>query len=269
VAPKFGPEILGLPANTADPSGPIEFSPDGGRIYWFQQYSTQQAYGELWTTRLPPVGDGKPKLVGSRVAAYDISFFGEQMMWIRDVDAYGVAGELVASAFDGSNVQVMAEGVTLGGLRSANPTPVMAPAKGAKFGPIDLGVYIPPPVFANLTSATRDLQHTPINLTKSVLGALSFGSTIGGPEGVLNSSVKLGNYTISDDSYVLAYAGNAKWDDNAMDFVGELGFFGTLPNVTVAAPALDGINQLGPIIDRAMFVSAPANANPGIYFIKF
>jgi hypothetical protein len=268
VAPKLGPEILALPAGTVDPGSPINFSPDGTRLYYFKHYVLQDSNGELWTVKLPP-GDATPHLVGSRFSSSDFNFVGDRLVEVANVDGYGAAGDMTSMGFDGSGPFVIARGVPVGGIRTANPNPIMMPDKGTKFGPLDLGTFVPPPVFANLTSATRDTMNMPLNQSNSILGALSFGTSIDGPEGVLDPSVHEGIFEFSDDSYVLAYVGGAAWDDTAANYVGTLHFFGTLPGVTASPQTLDGVAELGPIRDKALFVNAPSNATPGVYFIKF
>ena len=271
VIQKLGTEIWSLPSGAADPNGPIVFSPDGRRIYWFKMASTQDQNGELWTALLPP-GDGKPVRVAGRVSTGDLQFLNDKLLQVRNVDGYGAAGDMTSSLLDGSNPFVIASGVGLGGIRSANPIPPAPPPTVTNFGPFDLGAYVPPPVFANLTGAKIDpnKQNVPINQSNTVLGQLAFGTSLDAPEIILNPSVHAGQYEFSDDGYILAYAGDAVWNDTVSNYVGTLQFYGSLPDTSAAAPALDGVSELGPIRNRAMFVDAPANSKtPGVYFIKF
>jgi hypothetical protein len=98
---------------------------------------------------------------------------------------------------------------------------------------------------------------------------LSFGTLNAGPEGMLNPAVHDGMFRFSDDGYTLAYVGDAQWNDDAVNFVGRLRLQPTVIDRAPADPGLVGVAEMGPVRDHSMFVSAPVNQKPGIYFIKF
>ncbi len=272
VAPKLGPEILTLPPNSIDPMSPIVFAPDGQRLYYYQHVSVQDSNGDMYTVKLPPAGNGQPHLVTTRGSTVDFDFVQDRLVQIRNVDGYGATGDMTSMLEDGASPFTIAHGVPLGGIQSANPNPITVPTKGPRFGPLDLGTFVAPPVFANLVNTVRDTTNMPLDITQSLLvGALSFGTSTTGLEGVLDPAVHEGTIRFSDDGYTLAYVGGVVWDDNASNYVGTLRFFGTVPGVGTLAPKLDGVAQLGPIVDRAMFVNAPVAtvSAPGVYFLKF
>jgi hypothetical protein len=266
---KLGLEFLSLPAHSADPFTPFVFSPDGSRLYWFNHMSGTNSAGDLYTMVL---SNGQPHLLGTDVSTKDFYFQGARFLYIRNVDDTGTAGELVSANWDGSDLVIMGEEVTLGDLQTVSPR--VPSGKHVHEGPIDLLPSVPPPIFANLTSAKRmvdstNLAYQPINSSPSVVGALAFGPSMLGPEGVLNPTVHDGTWRFSDDGYILAYAGDATWDDTAMNWVGKLVLQPTVVDTRPLEPNLTGVAELGPVVKRQMFVSAPRNAKPGIYFIAF
>jgi hypothetical protein len=137
--------------------------------------------------------------------------------------------------------------------------------------PPDMTVVPVQPVIANLTNAARD---TTANLrfvtnTRPVLGALAYGPAVGAPEIVLNQKVHAGQYQFSDDGYVLMYVGDAQYLSGAFNYVGSLQMSQTNNNVNPVVPMLDGVAEIGPIVGRGAFISAPAASPPGMYFVKY
>src|SRR5262249_11951918 len=123
--------------------------------------------------------------------------------------------------------------------------------------------------FASLTGAVQDNSKRLMNGGRPVVGALAFGPKLGQPEGPLNAQVHSGAFEFSDDGYVLAYAGDVTWSDNAENYVGALHLFSTLIEVHVATPSLANVSELGPIVGRAFFAIAPDAQVPGLYFVSY
>jgi hypothetical protein len=144
-------------------------------------------------------------------------------------------------------------------------------------GPLDLGPDLPPPVLANLINAVQDRDSSMNNAaartiagSPRITGPLAFGVDAQSNELILDPLVKQGGFSFSDDGYVLGYAGGAVWNDNAGDYVGTLQLFDTRNDVGIVAAPIDGVAQIGPIRNRALFVSAPANkTSAGIWFVKY
>jgi hypothetical protein len=40
-------------------------------------------------------------------------------------------------------------------------------------------------------------------------------------------------------------------------------------DVAIEQPDLTGVGEIGPIVDRQMFVSAPQASRPGVYFVRY
>jgi hypothetical protein len=278
VANTLSPEMITLPANSVDPNSPFIFSADATRLYWFKNVQTSNSYGDLYSVSVAPGADRTPNFIGTRVSTQDFAFFQHRMVMIRNVDSSGTGGEMVSAELDGSSLVVLAEGAMLGGLRQSNPIPSPPPGSKIKTGPIDLTPSIPPPVNAVLTNAARVLDPTsgtglayaPLNGSSPVVGELSFSVGVNTLLGVLDPEVHAGNSRFSDDGYVLAYVSGAKWMANPIgNFVGTLKLQPTIVDTNPIQPKLDGVAELGPISQRAMFVSAPANAHAGIYYVKY
>jgi hypothetical protein len=280
VAPKLAREILTLPAGSCDIQSPLVFTNDGGRLYYFSKVELESAQGDLYTVALPPAGDGKPVLVGARFSIRDFNFVLDRALFMRNLDGAGITGDLVSMNLDGSDQKVLASGVPVGSLQSAFPQPPTASNGAPNPGPLDLGPDLPPPVLANLMNAVEDADPSKNNSPARTLagdaritGPLAFGVDARSNELILDPLIKQGAFSFSDDGYVLGYAGGATWDDNAGDYVGTLRLFDTRNDVGIVVPAtpvLDGVAQIGPIRDRAFFVSAPSNTtSAGIWFVKY
>jgi hypothetical protein len=272
VAPKLGPEILTLPAGTADLFSPLQFTPDNQRLYYYQRVSTQNANGELYTVRITPGVAATPTFIGARASTQDFMYVQERLMYVGNVDNRGETGDLISSFHDGSDPYVISRGVGLGGMDVSFPRPIPPMEEpSAVFLPRDLGAEVIPPVFANLTGAVMDVEkyRTAFNDSRPLVGALSFGTSVRGPQGIVDPAVHAGVFRFSDDGYVLAYAGGATWNDDVANYVGKLNLMPTKIDIGILPITLDGVSEMGPIRDRALFVNAPAAAKPGIYFIKY
>jgi len=275
---EFAPEFLVTAPDSIDVNSPVMFSADATRMYFFNHVNNSNSNGDLYSVSIAPGAVSRvPNLIGTRISTQDFYFFQDRFLYIRNVDDVGVGGELVSAQLDGSKPIVLAEGAQLGGLRQSNPIPAQPPGSKIKEGPVDLSPSIPPPVNAVLTNAQRVIDpsssfgvpYAPINGSSSVVGELSFGVGVLSRLGVIDHAVHAGMARFSDDGYTLGYAGNAAWSDTVSNFVGTLKLQPTVVDVSPNQPKLDGVAEMGPIVQRSMFVSAPANSKPGIYFIKF
>ena len=271
VLPKLQPEINALPPATADILGPMIFSPDGEHIYFFQKVDSENGHGIMYHQRLGSTAP--PQLVGQRVSTSTISFFKDQLIFLDNVNQSGDAGDLFVANLDGTNAVLMGTGAANGEVLQGFPAPIGAPTHGKSYGPVDFAPVVVPPVFANLTNATRDFSKSNakrlINGGRAITGPLAFGPKLGAPEAVLAQNVHSGTFSFSDDSYVLAFADNATWSDNAINYVGTLRLFPTLIDVGITPVTLDKVSEIGPIFNRRFFALAPDNATAGLYFINY
>jgi hypothetical protein len=278
VVPKLGPEILALPPGSADIFTSIIFSPEGARLYWFKKLLLQGSQGELYTMPLPstPSANVTPTRIAGGVSSADFNFINNRLVHARNVDGAGLSADVVSAALDGSDPVVLAHGVPLGGLQTAFPhEDFPTEKKGNMFGPRDMAPAVIDPVFASLTNAQQKLDSATglprrlIDDGSATFGELSFGRGLNQIMGVINKSVHEGAFRLSDDGNVLAYVGDAAWNDDLLDFVGTLQLMPTRRDIGVVPPSLEGVAKIGPLVERAMFISAPANRTPGIYFLKF
>ena len=275
VRPLVAPATVTTVAGAIDPFSPIALSPDGQRLYWFKNVSSQNGTGDLYTAPLPPLPAAAPSLVATDASTRDLHFVGDQLVFVANVDATGATGDVAVAALDGSGLRVVARGAATDDFIAAFPAdPPPAPTGAPRDGPIDLGPATPPPIFAHLTRATEDAAERPIDGSRPIVGALALGRAdllAGGAETELAAGVQAGRFALSDDGYVLAFIGGAQYSRIAVGWVGALGLTQTRPDVDVApvVPALDGVSELGPIVARSFFVDAPM-ANPnGIYFVRY
>jgi hypothetical protein len=277
VFPKLQQPTLVLPAGIADPFSPILFSPDGGRMYYFTQVDSEDNHGVMYTVRVTPGALDTPVLVGTRVSLGDTQFVNGKMLWLDDVDASGDTGNFYVGEYDGSNRQLMAVGVATSEVQVVQPIPTPPPKKTNPFHPLpDLSPVLIPPVFANLTNSSRDFTVRTINDARALVGSLSFGPRIGDPEGPLNPSVPSGGFQFTDDGYLLAFIGDAQWDNSLHTYTGNLQLFATVNDQGVAKPAIGGVSEMGPIVQRHLFVTAPSATDGaggardhGVYFIAY
>jgi hypothetical protein len=282
VLSKLQPEVVATAPHSIDLFSPIVFSPDVLHLYYFQNVDSEDNYGDLYHIALPqvvvgvtapPVGAGT--LFERRVSTKDLYFTNDRLVYLHDISTTGDTGSMVSAALDGSDKQPMADGVATGLVQIGYPRPFQAtlpPQQGFyNPGPLDMSSPPVPPLFANLTAAARDTSSAIklVDSSRPVVGALSFGPVLGQPEVTLDPSVHAGAYGFSDDGYVLLYLGNAKYSTGSFNYVGSLQLFQTAFDVAPVTPTLDGVSELGPIVNRALFVNAPANATPGLYFVKY
>ena len=278
VVPKLGPELVSLPPGSADVNTSIVFSPEGARLYWFKRLLPQSSQGELYTMTLPstPTAAPSPTRVGAGISSADFNFINNHLVHGRNVDGYGLTADVVSANLDGTDPIVLAHGVPVGSLQTAFPHEDFPPEKkGNMFGPRDMAPALIDPVFAALTNArqqldsTTDLPRRLINDSSATYGALSFGRGLDQTMGAINKSVHQGAFELSDDGNVLAYVGDAAWNDDLLDFVGKLQLQPTRRDIGVVPPSLEGVTEIGPLVERSMFISAPANTTPGIYYLRF
>ena len=273
VRPLLQPETVTTVAGSVDYFSPIQFSPDAQHLYWFKNVSSQNGTGDLYHAPLPPAPAAAPRLIATNASTRDFHFVGDRLVYLTNVDAQGTTGDVTVAALDGTGARVVAHGAATGEVVTAFPADQPPPPTGqVSYGPIDMAPQIEPPVFAHLTNATANLALRPIDGTRPIVGTLAFGHAdllTGGAEAVLAANVRAGGFTLSDDGYVLLYIGASQFNKIAVGYVGSLGLFQTRVDVAPAMPVLDGVSELGPIVERSLFVDAPMANPPGIYFIHY
>jgi hypothetical protein len=194
-------------------------------------------------------------------------------LYSANVDGSGATGDLTAADLDGSNGHVIAAGAPLGQLATAFPQPLGAPPTGQiNYAPVDMAPVVTPPVLASLVAAQTNYALSPIDNSQSVVGGLGFGRDDvlgGGAERLVASAVKQGLFAFSDDGYVLVYVDGVKFSSKALNHVGTLHLEPTIVDTTPVTPKLDGVSELGPVVQRGLFVAAPAASPPGTYYVHY
>jgi hypothetical protein len=269
VTPKLGAETFALPAGNVDPFSTIAFAPDNRRIYYFKHMSSQDRSGEMWSVNL---ADGSKTLIGPRVSTVDQTFVRDRMLTIQACDGRGDFGELTSSRWDDSDKVVIARGAQLGGLRMGFPQqrPMGGP-KDPSFAPPDLLPPGLPPIIATLTGGVRESGNSddPINESLPLIGTLTIQQDLKSLGRPLGNRVHAGAFRFSDDGYAIAAVKDTKWDDGVLNYVGTLDIQATLFDIAQVYMPFEGVSEVSPIVDRQLFVNAPAAAKPGVYFIKY
>jgi hypothetical protein len=266
------PELLATDPRSVDVWSSTVFSPSGQDLYFFNSSQTQDFAGDLYRLSLAPGASTTPTLIDRRVGWYDLSFVGQRMRFLRNLDGRGEIGELVSTNLDGSDLRSLARGVAAGAVLVANPQPVEPPPPRGNppRGPLDLLTPIIPPVYAHLVDAQRDTSRSQplFDESEPIVGALAFARA-DQPAVTLDPAVHVGGYRFSPDGYVLVYAGGARLDGELAAYLGTLRLHQTLVDQAPVSPMLDGVSEIGSIRDRAFFVAAPAASPPGVYFVRY
>jgi hypothetical protein len=272
VTPLIRPTIMSV-ADAIDLLSNVQFSPDQQHMYYFKNLQPQDNLGDLYHVLLPPAGSGQPQKIATRASAIDFHFVGGKLVYAINVDGSGTTGDMVAAELDGSNGHTIAVGAPLGQLLTAFPQPVGPPPTGQiSYGPADMAPLVTPPVLASLVDAQPNFTLSPIDGTQVIIGGLGFARSdvlAGGSERQLANNVRAGLVSFSDDGYVLAYVDGVKFDGRAFNVVGTLRLQQTIVDTAPVVPKLDGVSELGPIVQRGMFVAAPAASPRGIYYVHY
>ncbi len=265
------PELLVTEASTADPWSSFVFGPDQATLYFFDRTSTQDSVGDLYSLDLRPGQvTGKRRFIDRRVSLSDLSFTNGRMRYVRNVNGRGDYGELVSTELDGTNAQIIAEGVATSSIKATNPSVPTDPSHGSSRGPVDMSMPITPPVYAQLVDAVRDesVTYPLFDDSQPVTGKLGFSRKDGAPL-ILDDSVHVRNYRFSTDGYVLVYAGGAKLNTKLKAYLGSIHLFQTLIDRNPVVPMLDGVSEIGVILNRGFFAAAPGATPAGVYFIRY
>jgi hypothetical protein len=273
VAPLIGPATVTTVADTIDLQSPIVFSPDQQHLYYFKNLLPQQNAGDLNHVLLPPTGDGTPHLIAQRASTVDFHFVGGKLVYGANVDGNGANVDLTAAELDGTEGHVIVAGAPLGQLTLAFPQPLgPAPTGQINYGPVDMAPMVTPPVLASLMGAQHNYTLLTIDGSASVVGGLGFarGDVLGGgAERLVASNVKADLFGFSDDGYVLAYVDGVKYSTKALNHVGTLRLAPTIADTSPVTPKLDGVSELGPVVQRGLFVTAPTASPPGTYYVHY
>jgi hypothetical protein len=230
--------------SAGDPLSPITFSPSSSELYYFQNVDTQDTRGTLLHVHIAP--GATPNKVGDNISTVDLHPTSGALVLLQNVDAKGVFADAAWGALDGSGVVKLGTGANVGNLA------VVDSATGWSA--------------LHLTGATLRTDK-PIDNGKTIVGGLAFASSSG--DTALDAAVRAGEFAFSDDGGALAFIGGATFNATASNYVGALTFVATHASATKIAGKLSGSSELGPIVNRTLFVNAPTAAPAGVYFVTY
>jgi hypothetical protein len=239
-----GTKLLDLDAATAKAdlfASPLLVS---DAVYYWQLVEPQNSRGQLWYVKL--AGGSAPVKVGDNVSLADVALAAGTLLYERNVDAVGNFGEATSAAPDGSAATTLGTRVPVGGLV--------------------IGIRNPGGWYGLFLSNTVISAETPSDGSLPITGALAFAGS-GGGQVELDGSVHA--FALSNSGFTATYSGGAAWNAVAGNFVGSLMFVDTAAPGTRVDGKLAGVAELGPILNRRFFVSAPAAAKPGIYYVSY
>ena len=153
---------------------------------------------------------------------------------------------------DGSGVTALGMKVPVGGLQAVNAGP-------------DTWFAM------NLTTATDDsATNAPIDGSLPAYGTLVWNDYTGAAAVTFDAKVHQGAFSFAaDDGRTAAFVTGATWNATASNYVGSLAFVAArLPSMKVDG-MLTGVSELGPIVNRSLFVNAPTATMAGVYFVKY
>ncbi len=245
-----GTKLLDLPASAnADLLGPPFLSPDNAHLYFWQNYSAQNNQATLM--HAPVTAGATATKIGDKISNVDMQITDTALVFLQNVDAVGGFGDAATSALDGSNITPLGMTVNIGGLRVVNPGPATWFAM-------------------HLTGAAADTVATDVPIVGApMLGGLGFDDNTGAAEVALDPKVAAAGFAFSDDGRDAVYLTGATWNMAANNYVGSLAFLATRAPSMKIDGMLTGVTELGPIINRSLFVNAPAATTAGVYYVKY
>ncbi|MDB4967738.1 MAG: hypothetical protein JWN44_3427 [Myxococcales bacterium] len=243
-------DVAASAATSADLLSQIVLAPDGGDVFYFQGYETQNQRGTLLRANVK--AGATPVKVGDKISSADLNVLDNALVLVRNVDDLGEFGEAVKANRDGSNIQSLGMMVPVGGLNVVNPGP------GTWFA-MHLNTAVKDPTAANV----------PVNGSAALYGALSFEDN-GGAAVTLDAKVHAGAFSFAaDDGRTAAFVTGATWNATAKNYVGALQVIAARdPNAKIDGK-VSGCSELGPIVGRGLFVNAPTASPAGVYYVTF
>jgi hypothetical protein len=231
---------LSTPAHTADLLTPLNFSPDGQTLAFFQSVDVQDNQGTLYLVAAQ--AGASPVKVAEKTSLADVAFLGNRLALLHDVDAIGQFGDAATVAMDGTGLATPSTQV---------PTGALKPGATA---------------IAYLATAASD-KSMPIDQSKPIVGALQVAPFSGASAAAVDPAVHLGAYRFGDDGRALVYIGGAKAVPGS-SYEGSVSIYDSAAQMSVAT-LVSGAAELGPVVGRSAFVSAPSGSPAGIYLLKY
>jgi hypothetical protein len=240
---------------------PLVLAPDNGDVYFFQNGDlinggVQNNAGTLM--RVAVQTGATPSKIADLVSIRDLNVFDNAVLFLQNltvppVPPGGQYGDAAKANRDGTGITVLGMKVPVGGLQAVNPGP-------------DTWFAM------HLTAAMDDptAANTPIDGSPAIFGALSWEDYTSGTPVALDAKVHAGTFGFAlDDGRTAAFVTGATWDATAVNYVGALSFLAARAPSMKVDGMLTGVSELGPIINRSLFVNAPTAAMAGVYFVKY
>jgi hypothetical protein len=244
-----GSKLLDVDATAAaDLTSPVILAPDAGDVYYFQNVDSQDNRGTLM--RVAVASGATPSKVGDKISTADVRVTDSALVLLQNVDDLGQFGDAVVAKRDGSGITALGMKVPVGTLQAVNPGP-------------DTWFAL------HLSNAAIDMTNVPIDGSAPVTGKLMWADYTGAAELQLDATAHLGAFAFSDDGRDAVYLSGVAWNATAMNFAGSLQFLATRAPSTAIDGMLAGVTELGPVVNRALFVNAPLAPTAGIYYVTY
>lgn len=253
-------KMLDTPASTATSfRAPLVLAPDNADVYFFDNGDpltggVQNNQGTLM--RVAVRAGAVPTKVADKVSIRDLQVTDRALLFLQNLGVPPAPpatqfGDAAKAERDGTGLTPLGMTVPVGGLQAVNPGP-------------DTWFAMQLTAALDDSAATKTVDGSP-----KVLGALSFEDASGAAI-TLDAKVHQGAFAFAlDDGRTGAFVSGATFDATAGNYVGSLKLFAArAPSMTVDG-MVAGVAELGPIVGRSLFVSAPAATMAGVYFVKY
>lgn len=241
---------------------PLVLAPDNADVYFFQNGDlvgggVENNAGTLM--RVEVKSGATPSKIADLVSIVDLNVFDSAVLFLQNLTVPPAPpgaqfGDAAKCDRDGGNIVSLGMKVPVGGLQAVNPGPATW--------------------FAMHLTASVDDSATPgvapIDGSPAVYGALSWEDYMGGAAVTLDAKAHQGAFGFAlDDGRTAAFVTGATYNATVNAYVGSLAFIAARAPTAKVDGMLTGVAELGPIINRSLFVSAPTATMAGVYFVKY
>ena len=254
-------KMLDTPASSATSfRAPLVLAPDNGDVYFFQNGDlvaggVENNAGTLM--RVAVQSGAMPSKIADLVSTVDLNVFDNAVLFLQKLDVPPAPpgaqfGEAAKANRDGTGITSLGMKVPVGGLQAVNAGP-------------DTWFAM------HLTTGVDDsANNSTIDGSPTVYGALTWDDYTGGASVTLDAKVHQGSFGFAlDDGRTAAFVTGATFNATAGNYVGSLAFIASRAPSMKVDGMLTGVSELGPIINRSLFVNAPTATMAGVYFVKY
>ncbi|HEY2744109.1 MAG TPA: hypothetical protein VGL86_05790 [Polyangia bacterium] len=243
-------DVAATAATAGDVLGTPILSFDNAHLFYWQNVERQENRGTLMHVAV--TASATPAKVGDKISMPDLHVNDSSLVGLQNVDDAGQFGDAFKSDLDGGNLVALGTKANVGGLQAVNPGP-------------DTWFAI------QLTTAVDDsATNSTIDGSPAIYGALAFEDYTGAAAVALDAKVHAGTFAFAaDDGRTAAFVSGATFSATAGNYVGALKLLAARsPSMTVDG-ALMGVSELGPIVNRSLFVNAPTATTAGVYYVTY